>query len=377
MATLIKTGFDLRALTRAAIVMFAVLFMTAPSAFAIDSLEDVFSHPNIGGTGINAHAFGGAEFRYDDNVFRYSSDDIKDYDDGVNRTTKFKEVNSIADMVYDINAGFVVDKEIAEGLPTTFTFNSRFNTYGDNTRRNFQLYSFRLRQEVTENDALSFEYSYLPEFTTRELYNQDSRVYESSDFEKSTFEFEYWRKLSDPYRVRLLYRVEDREYNDAFDERNNLTHTFRPSFIMKNVIPGIDSAIFRYNLVVCDAEGNDGVGRTDDDDISFDGHGFDMLLYVPITEKFRVIPSYSIDFKEFTTSKSVIEDPLHYGRNDVIYRIGMRAEYVYNTNTKFFLEYKRSEGNPDTAIDPSLTSRDDDMLGFKSNVYIWGVKLSY
>ncbi len=343
--------------------------------WAAQTESNPFHWSNIGDSGMDAALTGSVGGRYESNAQSYSDDDIQNYDAGLQRTTKFVDVESIDDWVQDYTAGVYLEKEFAKGRPTRFEFRSNWNIYGENDNKDYQQYSFEFKQRVTRyDDIVKFRYTRLPSYFNRYLFDEDTASYSKSELGKDMFSVSYWKRLTRVIRFRVLYVLEDNDYASAFDERDNLTHNIDVKLIFDDVLPNLKVSPY-YVYTTLDAEGSDNDPAVDDD-ISYDQHAVGVNVNYEFMPKWHITPFYEYDFRNYTTSNSVASDPLHAGREDDIFTVGVGLDYDLTENISVGAKYSYVESNVTTDIDPSLTTRDD-VLGYSNHIVMLGADFNF
>lgn len=351
----------------------SVLLLGSATSWAADASP--LHWTNVGGSGADMALVGEVQGEYESNTYRYSEDDIQTYDNGLQRTTKFANVESVGDFSQQYVVGGYLSKEFAENRPTVIEHRSKFNIFSDNDAKDFEQYTFEVRQNISRyHDIFKFRYVYVPEFYVRNLFDEDLGVHRKAEFEKHSYTWSYWKQFNKKLRLRALYNLDKKDYVDNFNERDNLTHSFNIALILPELLPSLKVVPY-YEYSTSNADASDGDPAVDDD-ISYDQNTFGVRLSYAIQPNLRFDPFYEYSDKEFTTSQSVANDPLHAGREDDVFSVGASVEYDLTKNILLFVKYEYVESNPTTSLNPSLTTRDD-VLGYKNHSTSFGLELNF
>jgi len=351
-------------------------------------LDRYLTYQDIAGTGVNFSLKGAVELEYDSNVYLYSRDAINDYDayrdvnnSKGNRQTRFNGVESIDDWLTKVTMGLDLSKDFFKDRTTSFTYLTILNLYWHDTNKNYELYSFQLKQEITKDDLVWIRYSFIPEFLYRNLFDLDVHGYQRAFFSRHQFTAGYRHDFNQYLAGRFTYRLIGKDYNRNFNERDSTTNEFSFQAVFPRLLPWVDekkvglSGVLFYELGRVDARGTDGDPELDFD-ISHSSNGFGSQVELELFKKFRIRSYYEFYYHEFTTGHSVDSDPDHAGRFDRLNTYGVAAEYDVTKNVLAFFTWELQTADPFLKA-PEGRRGSDEVLGYEKNIFNFGLKFNY
>lgn len=344
------------------------------NGFAADVHKWMQPLKNVRGTGVGASFFGSTELELDNNVFLYSSSDIKDYDNGLRRDSKYGKMDAVGDIITKQELGIQLSKNFLKDRPTQFSYNTRFNWYGFNAIKNYEVYSFSLKQYLTLRDILRVSYHYVPEYFLRNLFDGDTGLYERGFFEKQMLVARYWHEFHARFRAHVAYAVEFFDYASHFNERDSMANTFTFGFTFPQILPMTTLKLF-YEFTRSDSRGTDDLPDVDDD-ISYFRNAFGPSLDIQPLTKVHIKPFYAFHYKRYTTDHTSVVDPLHASRHDLLNELGVSGEYDLTENCSIFLRWAFEHNLAHTNGSASSTGRDD-VLGYKAHRGSAGVTYTF
>jgi hypothetical protein len=256
---------------------------------------------------------------YDDNIFRYSPEDIDKF---VNNEDSrcFSNTESYDDLVTREQVTVELRKRLWMGEKTKLRVKYTRNQYSVNPIKNYQSVILNLRQDILKKNFLQIGYLVLPRFYIRDYYDSDMKLYTRCDFLEHLIALKIGRRISRETSAAIIYKWEVLDYNSHFTEYDTRANLFGGSITQKFLKNGTVEVGYLYKDA--NAKGYDQDGETvltsDESDISYGQHAGDVDVIWRIGKKtpLSVKGSYRYEYRTYTTEKSVEDDPFHFGRKD-------------------------------------------------------------
>lgn len=289
---------------------------------------------------------------YDDNIYRYSPEDIDDF--VYHRADYRFRMETYDDLVSSPSLTLYVTRRFSQKVKTRLRLKYSYNIFTVNHERNYQTISSFLRITFFEKSYLQFGYFHIPEFLIRSYWDKDvfsmtlknPETYKKCDFTRSLYSVKLGGRISKSLWGAACYERDVVYYNPHFTEYDTEANAFGIE-IRYDLASWIQAGL-KYAFTMAEAKGYDEEGETkehsDDSDISYDEDQFQGELILDIS---RHVPlpinltfQYRRSLRYFTTEKSLEADPFHAGRRDDIHRLSYMTEYKILRNLSLFGQYE-------------------------------------
>lgn len=255
------------------------------------------------------------DLTYDDNVYAYSQQYIDDYLNGI-RSYRFP-FETYDDLVTSFDFALLVRSRFFGKHTTTFSFDVNTDNYLLNNQKNFQRYTFGMRQSLGRY-AVKASYQIIPRYLIR-YYLDPSGL--STDYIGCVATYHTARVKVSFTTVRdiVLSAEYGRRWDDYIPEFNRYDangHVAKLG-IEKELSRSLDFA-FSYEYRTSDTDSAAAV--TSDIDLTPDGSfyqhalGADISMHVSALFPTTIKLSYDYGFRSYSASTS--DDSLHFGRRD-------------------------------------------------------------
>ena len=275
-------------------------------------------------------------FSYDDNVYAYSQPYIDDFLNGV-RPYRFP-FEAYDDLVTSVDFSMLVRSKLFGKRTTTFSLNLNTDNFLVNNQKNYQRYTFGLRQSFGKY-AAKVSYQVIPNYLIRYYRNPGGTSTDYLGCEvayhtvsgKLSFETLENIKLSATYSHRWDNYIE--EFN-RYDARGHMI-----TFGLEKQLRKYLDFRFGYTYRTSDNDSADVITSSADltPDGSFYQHSlngrleFQRVVFVPAVFKI----SYGYAYRNYTASSP--QDSLHFGRHDNRHRARLSAHFRVLTGVWFNL----------------------------------------
>ncbi len=258
-------------------------------------------------------------FSYDDNVYTYSQSYIDDFLNGI-RSYRFP-FETHDDLVTALDFRLLVRNKFFGGRTTTFSFDLNTDNYLVNNQKNFQKYTFGLRQSFGKY-AVKLSYGVIPSYLIRYYRNPQDAGTEyigcEAAYHMVSGKISYSTLQEITLNATYGYRWDD--YNDEFDRYDSRGHDI--SFGLEKQLRKYLDFEFDYSYRTSENDSADAITSGADltPDGSFYQHSLrgnlniETLILVPTVFKL----SYSYAYRNYTASSA--DDSLHFGRHDNTHR---------------------------------------------------------
>ena len=299
-----------------------------PLLFAVNSYSQEwrYIHPYKG-----VNIFSRLSFTYDNNVFKYSSDDIDKF---VNNIEPYRyPIETYDDFITSIQIQGKIRSEIIENNSSTFNLKIKGNLFYQNREKNYESYTFSIWQKAGKNGHILLRYLLLPKFLIRHYADFDiDTPFSYPYFTKCTFT-KHDAKIEGGYTffkttdISFFFSHEINDYVKNFDEYDTKKNTFGIS--ASRPFGAVFTPSFRYSYSKANAVAIDEPGErketSDDSDISNDEDTFILSTDYDFTKSFPVLLQADVEYTRriYTTDKPILVDPFHAGREDkkVLFRL--------------------------------------------------------
>jgi hypothetical protein len=321
---------------------------------------------------------------YDDNIFRYSSEDIDTFVN--NRDSHRFPIESYDDLITTLTVRGKLRKYIIEDKMTTFNVKYSQHQYGVNSEKDYQILSCNIWQRVSDTFTVQAGYILLPRYFIRYYpdydlpRDEDGHLrYEGCYFKEHLFRIKGMTTQWESVRFEATFGREIDDYNDNFNEYDTRANRFGIGAIIP-LRKGLEFTL-TYGFKNAWAQGYDGPGEdketSDDPDISYDQDSFGVsgsldcgrLLLVPTTWE----AAYEYRRKYFTTDKSIAEDPYHSGRVDEDHRAWVGLHVTVNPVLSAALTYCHRLRD----VSSSQKAHIEEIKNYRSNRFSLGMTLNY
>ena len=312
----------------------------------------------------------------DSNVYRYSKEEIEEYESYHDRNTQFESVDTIGDLISRPSAGINLRKSFIRRRPTEFTFVTEMSLFARNTIKNYENYQFELRQQLTDSDVVKIGFAYIPKYFVQNFFDTDLRAYGRAYYAKHSLET-FWRHDFNQYlRFRFLYELANRKYATQFQERDSYENTFNFALIFPHIaVPWLRGKVF-YEFSSLDARGSDDDPQVDVN-ISNLVNGVGGELEAVVFKKLHWTGFMDYHYRWFTTGHAVDVDPFHSGRHDDRWHVGVRGEYDITPYARLFAQWEYIQNDAHTKTDTSTQNTPGDILDFDSHLGTIGIRCDF
>ena len=288
---------------------------------------------------------------YDTNVYRYSDEDRDDFLDGA-RPDRYP-METLDDLRLEPEASFEFIREEPGERSTSLRFAGRLRLYTVNGDKSFSKLSARLLENRPGVAYLRAEYSVIPSYRIRPIWDEDTGEYRGCDYRKHGFSLELGSDRSLPVDVRASWDYDVYRYDPDFVEYDSEAGTYGVRFVLR---PRSGVRVdLGYELRMSRARGSDEPGETratsDDSDTTYDQDAWEARLRwraagweqgpLIVTGRVRHARRY------FLTSKEPEDDPYHRGREDRFWTVTLGAEAPLTRDVALegFVEYRGRSSN--------------------------------
>jgi hypothetical protein len=289
---------------------------------------------------------------YDDNVYRYSPQDIDDF---VHRRADHRfQMETYDDLVSSPSLTLSITRRFSQDCKIRLRLKYGYNLYSVNHQKNYQTFSAFLRTTLVENSYFQIGWFHLPKYLIRPYWDpdvfstvpRDPESYKKCDFTRTLYAVKLGHRIHRSVRGAVFYERDLLYYNPFFTEYDTGANAFGFE-IRCDVNPWLQTT-FAYAFKKAEAKGHDEVGESkassDDSDISYDEDLFggsvqvDLSRHVPLPLNLTL--GYQLARRYFTTEKSPEEDPFHAGRQDDIHRLSLTTEYDILRSLSLYWRYE-------------------------------------
>ena len=286
---------------------------------------------------------------YDDNVYRYSPEDIEDFVH--HRADERYEMETYDDFISSSSVTMYVTRRFSQRLRSRLRLKYGYTFFALNRARNYETISLSVKTTISEGSCVQVSYFHVPRYLIRPYFDEDtppgnSGVYKKCDFSRNLYSFRVGQRMSGSTRGEVFYERDILNYNPFFTEYDMRANTF--GFELSRAVGSHVEGRFAYALRRAEAKGYDEIGETkeasDDSDISYDEDRFEGelrcerigIVSAPLSFAFQ----YRLGMRYFTTNKALDKDPFHAGRADAIHRFSFVGQIEINPRVALIAKYE-------------------------------------
>lgn len=323
---------------------------------------------------------------YDNNALRYSDKYLQRFKN--NQDEGRFHIKKYDDLVMNYTARLSYSERFIKNMLSVFTARINYNQYTFNTIKTWYQLDLMYQQYITQKTSLMFSYSYIPEFYVAhfrdndwvKVYGYTPITFQPFTFSKNDFSFWLQHNFSTTTRVRVYFSLMKYYYNKHFTEydSDNYLTGVRVSRDISSKL-SLDAA---YKFVRSNAKGYDEPGEdkltSDDADAAYNEHNIIIGAAYKLPRVFKLDNKIDLSVELFRryyfTDKTVLEDQLHSGRNDLSYRVGLKYDLAVlkNLTTGLYFNYAFRNAESSNNTNNEFISDEKDYDQFKC-----GVSLSY
>jgi hypothetical protein len=313
------------------------------------------------GTTANAYVLGDGELsliltvrgNYDSNILNYSTRDR-------DRFTNHEEVyNSSITTLDDLRSDFKVStsysKEFISKRNTKFTLTGDFASFVVNPIKNFGWFSVSATQEISKQLSVYFNYFYDIDY-----YIRDYKDIHSGEREHCNFSMDQWRgnvnyRFVKAIEFSLEGRYKKYAYNKYFTEYDSDCLEFGGEAIYRHkswrLAVGYtlaDNDNIGFNALSSSNEDDEDDNEIGDGDYQQDTYSISIRYGLKmLNRKARFLIESSIADRFYLTERSVIIDPMHSGRHDII----LSSDLSFMINVTEVVSFEVGAGYSNRRID--------------------------
>jgi hypothetical protein len=298
---------------------------------------------------------------YDSNIFRYSDSDVEDFLDG--RRPDRYTFEALDDLRLEPGVELALVREEPDRRSTEIAIGAEWRLATVNGEKSFSKLRVRFREERTGTAYLAAEYSAIPKYHLRRLWDADwegeGSAYRSCDFRKNAIRLDAGSDRSLPIDVAVFGRYESYAYDPDFVEYDSDALTVGVRGIVRPA-HGLRLDL-GYALRRLEARGYDELGESrltsDDSDTTYDQDEYEIRARWEAGRWWGRPSVLSARVKHsrrfYLAEKSAEDDPYHVGREDHYWTLGARAalELTRTAGIEAFVEYRARTAESDFAED--------------------------
>lgn len=247
------------------------------------------------------------QFTYDDNIFLYSENDLKDFQRSI-RPYRFPFETS-DDFITILTGSIKLRQRLFNQKPSIFSLLYRQHVYSVNRVKSYQFFSLKINQYVTKPLTIEIGYLFLPKYLIRYYKDPTGQTsppdYIGCEFAEHLFSLELIYKFIKKVTFTPFYKFEIDNYISKFNYYDTKAHRLglNGNFRLQPII----SLRGKFEYKIAQAEGPV-------PDISYDQLAWSIGLQ--FGKKLKVIANYGQERRDFVTDNLPDIDPFHFGRVD-------------------------------------------------------------
>jgi len=249
------------------------------------------------------------QFTYDDNIFLYSENDLKDFQRSI-RPYRFPFETS-DDFITTLTGSMKIRQKLFNQKPTIFSLLYRQHVYAVNRMKSYQLFSLNINQNVVKPLTFEIAYLFLPKYLIRYYKDPTSQTsppdYIGCEFAEHLFSIELIYRFIKKVTLTPFYKFEIDDYISKFNYYDTKAHRLGLNGIFR--LQPIISLRGKFEYKIAQAEGPE-------PDISYDQLAW--LIGLQIGKNLKVGVTYGQEQRDFVTDNPPDIDPFHFGRKDKI-----------------------------------------------------------
>jgi len=357
------------------LIAFIILLNIVPTISS--SQEWRFIHPY---KGINIYSE--VSFSYNDNVFKYSQDDINCF---VNNIEPYKyPIETYDDFITTVQLHSKIKKQFAGSNLTTLNLKLKGNLYLRNKEKSYETFSVSIYQKLGRKGNAIIKYLFLPEYFIRYYPDFDVITPYGYPYYTGCYFSKHYLKLQIGYKtffssdLALYVSGEKNDYNDSFNEYDSEKKSMgiRLKFPVRKFLESSISYTFTRALASAVDESGEKKNTSDDSDISNDEDQVGFSLRLDLTKKLPIAFLTELKYKRrvYTTEKPILCDPYHSGREDKGLVFQFTTSITPTPRLSFNLGYTLE--NRDVFSPYDITSIEE-IKNYSANLYSFMLTFSY
>lgn len=319
---------------------------------------------------------------YDDNILRYSENDIDKFVEGTEVNSSL--LSSYDDWNNELRVKLYGDVSVKGVEPIKFRYFGKISSFYRNSFNNYGTHTFIADFTATDKVGFGLRYFYMPDYYLREYRDKDTDSYQSCTFDDHQAGVNIDYKIDKTIQISIIGQYEEIYYNGYFTEYDSellsisgeidkrVTHNLRCSFLA-----GMTSADnVGYVPISSAAQSN---YFTEDTEYG-DGSYKEEIFQGEIRYRFRKLLGqdtwmgiqYKLRHRIYTTNNALSSDPFHAGRMDDRHRLVISADRKLMNRLDGFLNYTYEWRNSESD-NPSVAK----VKNFRQNVMTLGLEYSF
>ncbi len=321
---------------------------------------------------------------YDNNALRYSDKYLERFKN--NEDEGRFHIKKYDDLVMDYTARISYSDRFIKNMLSVFTARIDYNQYTFNTIKTWYQFDLMYQQYITQKTSLIFSYSYIPEFYVAnfrdndwvKIYGYTPITFKQFTFSKNDFSFRLQHNFSTTTRVRIYFSLMKYYYNKHFTEYDSDNY-LAGARIFQDISSEL-SFDAGYKFIRSNAKGYDEPGEdkltSDDADATYNEHNIILGAAYKMPRIFKLDNKINLSIELFRryylTDKTVQEDQLHSGRNDLSYRIGLKYDFVVlrNLTTGLYFNYAYRNAESSNSANNEFISDEKDYDKVKCGISV-------
>lgn len=299
------------------------------------------------GNGWGIEIVPGMKISYDSNIFKYSSDRIDEFVDGV-EPERFEAIETYDDLILEQSSKLYISKRYNKNSRTRIRLNFEQNSYSRNKQKDFFSFSVFVRQYI-QRGHLQAGYFLIPSYHIRHIYDEDTDEFHPCDFKKQVYSFKLYYPLFWKIYASAYYKFQNDDYNEYFQEYDSDINIYEINLSKR--LSRNWSIELKYRFEDAEAQAYDEPGETaedsDDSDISYDENIYGGEIEWDAEDQLGLPLEFSLDFeyhdRSYTTDKT--SDNYHAGRNDKIYEVEFSTAWELSRRWDILLTYNFDNRN--------------------------------
>ncbi|MBE0432011.1 hypothetical protein IBX73_00945 [candidate division WOR-3 bacterium] len=288
------------------------------------------------------------DFGYDNNIYAYSQPYIDDFLNGV-RPYRFP-FETYDDLVTSVDFQLLLRNRFFGRRTTTFNFDVSSNNYLVNNQKNFQRYTFGLRQSLGRS-SIKVSYQMIPGYLIRYYRNPQGTATDYIDCEAAyhTVSGKLSYTTANDVTISAVYGHRWDDYIKEFNRYDARGHVIDLG-IAKKLSRYLDLEFgYTYRISRSDSAGAAMIDTVLTPDGSFYQHSLNgnLRLQTVIITPTILRCSYGYGMRYYTSSDT--DDILHFGRRDHRHRISISSQsrILTGVRLKFFFTYQWRKSHSD------------------------------
>ncbi|MBI4721501.1 MAG: hypothetical protein HY769_00605 [Candidatus Stahlbacteria bacterium] len=257
-------------------------------------------------------------FGYDNNLFKLSQENIDKF---VNNEDicRFARIESYDDFVTNERITVDFTKRLLADEATRMRFKYNRYQYAVNPIKDYQSLILNVRQNLMQKQFIQIGYLFLPQYYIRDYFDADFQSFMRCDFREHLLDVKLGSKFLYKTTLAAIYKYEIYDYNSCFDEYDTRATTVGLSGERK--LSKDISAEIEFGLKSAIAKGYDEddemATNSDESDISYKAYELIASLEYKIRKWCMLWLGYEEEYRNYTTKKSIEDDPFHRDRKDI------------------------------------------------------------